>query len=637
MADGRDRAGSVNAPLGSTRLVASVACVAAAVLPPESGGPEPEAVATRVLGYLDHLPAPARSAATSGFVGMAALMRIQALGRDPRRLEPERRTRLLARVAAVSPDAGQAVEGLKAMILLAYGSGAFAEEIRARAQRNPPTGPDAELDVTPAAHWPDRTTADFVVVGSGAGGAMVARSLARAGAAVVVLEEGRRWGVEEFRTMDPLDRYAGLYRDGGATVALGRPPVVMPIGRAVGGTTVVNSGTCYRPPLDVQRRWRDDHLLPMADPEALAPYLDEVESTLSVAPVPLGVMGANGHTLLRGAKALGWRAGPLVRNAPGCDGCCQCALGCPHNAKAGVHRNALPQACEAGARIVSEARVRRILVESGRAVGVQAERADGSTLEVRAPRVVVAAGATETPALLWRSGLGDHPQLGHNLAIHPALAAAGRFEEPVVSWEGVLQSAAVEQWHASHRILIEATATPPGMGSLVLPGLGRPLVEAVAGADHLALLGAMIGDEPSGRVQWRSGQALVTYALHPRDARRLVVALSAMGRVLLAAGAREVICGIPGQAPARTTDELDEQLSGVDPRTLHLAAFHPTGTARAGGDAEASPVDARGRVRGVEGIWVGDASIVPSCPEVNPQVTIMALALAVADGILADS
>lgn len=617
----------------ATRLPAAVACVAAAVLPPEVGGPDPDLVATRVLGYLGHLPPPARSAASSGFVGVSVLLRLQALGRDPRTLAPEARTRLLARLAALGPDAAQAVEGLKAVILLAHGSGAFAAEIRARAQRNPPVGPDADLDVTPATDWPARSSADVVVVGSGAGGAMVARTLARTGAAVVVVEEGRRWGVEEFRTMDPLDRYAGLYRDGGATVALGRPPVVLPIGRAVGGTTVVNSGTCYRPPVDVQLRWRDQHHLPLADPDALGPYLDEVEATLAVAPVPLDVMGSNGRTLLRGAEALGWRAGPLVRNAPGCDGCCQCALGCPHNAKAGVHRNALPQACAAGARIVSEARVRRILVESGRAVGVEVQRADGTTLEVRAPRVVVAAGATETPGLLGRSGVGHHPELGRNLAIHPALAAAGRFDEPVVSWEGVLQSAAVEQWHASHRILIEATATPPGMGSLVLPGLGRPLVEAVAGADHLALLGAMIGDEPSGRVQWRSGQSLLTYSLHPRDARRLVVALSAMGRVLLAAGAREVICGLPGQGPARTTDELDDQLTAVDPRALHLAAFHPTGTARAGGDAQASPVDAEGRLRGVESLWVADASIVPSCPEVNPQVTIMALALAVADGV----
>ena len=114
-------------------------------------------------------------------------------------------------------------------------------------------------------------TADAVIVGSGAGGAMVARTLARAGMDVVVLEEGRRWTVEEFRTTHPIERYAGLYRGAGTTVALGRPTVVLPIGRAVGGTTVVNSGTCFRPPLAVQKRWRDEFGLGLADPDLLDP------------------------------------------------------------------------------------------------------------------------------------------------------------------------------------------------------------------------------------------------------------------------------------------------------------------------------------------------------------------------------
>lgn len=186
---------------------------------------------------------------------------------------------------------------------------------------------------------------------------------------VVVLEEGRRWTVEEFRTAHPIDRYAGLYRGAGATVALGRPAVVLPMGRAVGGTTVVNSGTCFRPPVAVQRRWRDEFGLSLADPDRLAGHLDEVERTLRVAPVPLEVMGRNGTLLLDAATSLGWRAAPIPRNAPGCEGCCQCAIGCPQNAKFGVHLNALPQACEAGARIISQAWVQRVLHEHGRALG----------------------------------------------------------------------------------------------------------------------------------------------------------------------------------------------------------------------------------------------------------------------------
>src|SRR5438067_9771 len=156
------------------------------------------------------------------------------------------------------------------------------------------------------------------------------------------------------------------------------------------------------------RRRRDEAGLALADPDRFGAYLHEVEATLAVAPVPDAVMGANGRLTLAGAAALGWRAGPLLRNAPGCGGCCQCSIGCPRNAKFGVHLNALPDACAAGARIVSEARVVRVLHEDGRATGVLARGRGGRTFELRAPRVLVAAGATETPPLLCRSGLGDH-------------------------------------------------------------------------------------------------------------------------------------------------------------------------------------------------------------------------------------
>ena len=363
-----------------------------------------------------------------------------------------------------------------------------------------------------------------MIVGSGAGGAMVARTLARAGLDVVVLEEGRRWTVEEFRTTHPIDRYAGLYRGAGATIALGRPSVVLPIGRAVGGTTVVNSGTCFRPPLAVQRRWRDEFGLGIADPDRLSGHLDDVERTLRVAPVPLDIMGRNGRLLLDAAASLGWRAAPIPRNAPGCEGCCQCAIGCPRNAKFGVHLNALPQACAAGARIISRARVERVLHRDGRARGVRARRPDGTALDVLADTVIVAAGATETPGLLRRSGIGGHPRLGRNLALHPATMLAGRFDDDVVAWRGVLQSAAVHEFHESDGVLIEATSTPPGMGSMVLPGYGAELLGWLDRAPQVATFGAMVADRGVGSVL--VGARRDAGALHHRPGRHRQAAWS---------------------------------------------------------------------------------------------------------------
>ncbi|TVT14685.1 FAD-binding protein, partial [Amycolatopsis rhizosphaerae] len=481
-------------------------------------------------------------------------------------------------------------------------------------------------------HWPARATADAVVIGSGAGGAMAARELARAGLSVVVVEEGTRYRVEDFRTREPLERFAGLYRDGGATVAWGRPPVLLPLGRAVGGTTVVNSGTCYRPPAPVLARWREEAGDRIVD--RIETAVPEVERTLLVAEQPLDVLGRNGLLALEGARRLGWRAGPLRRNAPGCAGSCQCAVGCPRNAKNGVHLNALPQACAAGARIVSELRVDRILVERGRAAGIAGRRGDGSAVEILAPLVVVAAGATETPPLLRRSGLGGHPWLGRNLALHPAISLAGRFAEPVDPGRGVLQSAGIEQWH-DEGILIEATAAPRGMGTFVLPGLGSRLRAELDGADHLATLGAMIADEPSGRVLG-GRSTLLRYRLAPADERKLRRALVVLGDVLFAAGATEVLTGIARHPRAKNPAQLRDIVARVPAAQLHVAAFHPTGTARLGTDPRTSPLDPRGRLRGVRGVYVADASVLPSCPTVNPQITIMAAALAISGGIVAD-
>ncbi|MFD0687148.1 GMC family oxidoreductase [Actinomadura fibrosa] len=567
------------------------------------------------------LPAPVRLGLRAGAGALDAYSRL-ATGRALDGLDPARRDALCAVLTARAP-AARLVEAMKIPLLLAAGT-----ELLPGPLPPGPARPDAALDCVPSAEWPACSTADAVVVGSGAGGAMAARTLARRGLAVVVLEEGRRFPVAEFRDRPPLDRFLELYRDGGSAVAFGRPPVLLPEGRAVGGTTVVNSGTCYRTPDRVLRRWAEAGV-PVDD---FAARLDEVEATLRVAPQPVAPLGRNGMLALSGAARLGWRAAPLRRNAPGCAGSGQCAAGCPHNAKNGVHLNALPQACAAGARIVTRARVERILVERGTATGVRARRPDGSAFEILAPRVVVAAGATQTPPLLRRSGLGGHPALGRGMAVHPATNLAGRFAEPVVAWTGVMQSVGIEELHADG-ILIEATASPPGMSSFPLPGTGRALRRELASADRLAVLGAMIADAPSGRVHGARHRPLLRYDLAPDDAGRLRRALVAMGRVLFAAGAEEVLTGLPRHPAARTAAELADAVAGTPAADLHLAGFHPTGTAKLGADAEAAPVAPDGRLRGVRGVHVADASVLPTCPEVNPQLTVMAMALRIAEGI----
>ncbi|MGE6737986.1 GMC family oxidoreductase N-terminal domain-containing protein, partial [Streptomyces sp. NPDC059900] len=577
----------------------SLTGMVAALLADDGSQRWPARVPQRLDDVLDSMPAAARA----GVRGAAAAVDAYALARTGRSL------------AALGPAERDAVMGtlgartalmplldlLKVPVLLAAGT----ERMLEQGARTPALAPpdDPPLDCTPAGQWPDRSTADAVVIGSGAGGAMAARTLARAGWRTVVIEEGEHHTTASFGSRAPLDRFSALYRDGGATVAAGRPPLLLPTGRAVGGTTIVNSGTCYRTPDQVIERWRS--AFGFAPAEGLGAHLDEAERTLRVATQPLDVLGNNGRLALAGAAELGWKAGALRRNAPGCKGSCQCVVGCPTGAKQSLQLSVLPDACAAGARIVTGARVRSVLVDADRpggprAAGVRVRRPDGSDLEILSPLVVVAAGALQSPQLLRRSGLGGHPRLGRNLSVHPATSVAGRFARPVTAWEGVLQSVGVEELHHDG-ILVEATATPPGMSSFVLPGVGRELRRELESAGHLATFGAMIADLPSGRVLGR-GRGLIRYDLHPRDAHRLMTAVGAMGRLLFAAGADEVLTGIPAAPRAGSLAELEALLSGVTARQLHLSAFHPTGTVAAGSDPRRAPADPEGRLRGVHGV-----------------------------------
>jgi choline dehydrogenase-like flavoprotein len=600
--------------------------VAAAILPPEAGGPDPERMASVARRMVSRMPAVSQAGLGAALVGIEAFS-LARTGHRLGRASPQQREELLKQVARLGGS--PALDAIKSIVMLAHGAETFAGEIRAVGSRHEPSRPDQPMTVIPAAEWPHASSCDAIVVGSGAGGAFAARALARAGLDTVIVEEGERWTVDRIRNSHPLDRFAGIYRDGGTTMALGNPPIALPLGRAVGGTTVINSGTCYQPPAAVAAAWHQRHGLALAEPELLGPRVADVEATIGVAPAPIEVLGRNGELALEGAAALDWQSAPLRRNAPGCRGACQCAIGCPNNAKGGVHLNALPQACEAGARIISGLYVKQVLTEGGRATGVLARRADGSEVRVSAPLVVVAAGAIPTPPLLRRSGLGAHPRLGRNLSIHPATGVTASFEEEVVPWSGVMQSVGIEELHERDGVLLEATGSPPGMGAISAPGYGTHLLRRLDRAANTATLGAMIADEPSGRV-FGSRAPLVSYKLAKPDERRLAIAIDAMARVMLAAGANEV--ELAGGVPAvRSEAELESAVQRLDVRRLRLAGFHPTGSAAAGSDPARHPVDPEGRLRGVKGVWVADGSILPSCPGVNPQISIMAIAMGVGE------
>ena len=466
--------------------------------------------------------------------------------------------------------------------------------------------------------------ADACVIGAGAGGAVAAAELAEGGMRVVVLEQGPRHDADRFSAR-PLEMLARLYRDGGQTTTLGTPPILLPLGRGLGGTTLVNSGTCFRTPSHVLARWRDEFGLDaLADEAALDPCFARVEEALSIQEVTPELAGRNAAVARRGAEALGWSHGFLRRNARGCVGSGVCAFGCPTSAKQHVGITYVPRAEAAGAQVIAGADVRHVLVERGQARGVEARLLDGGRLEVRAPTVVVAAGTIHTPLLLARSGLGrESGQLGQNLALHPATGAFALMDELVDMAKGVPQSFYVDEF-AAEGIMFEGVAGPPSYVAMSLPLSGRRHAAAMASYRNLAMFGLMVSDRSRGSVRALAGRPVIRYELVEEDLARFRTGLARMQELFHAAGAREVYLPLPhGVTPARAR-----------PRDLKLMAFHPLGTARADARPAHGVVDGDLQVHGVQGVYVADGSVVPSSLGVNPQLTIMALATRLAFGLL---
>ena len=560
-----------------------------------------------------------------------------------RRMSPDQRLRFLDELDNGRLAARRDLSvGLKALIQLTYFS--TPEVGAAIGYDGTPLVPvvnEKQSSRLPAVTHPDlqdgaRDEADVVIVGTGAGGAVAAYELAEAGLSVILVEEGKTYAREDFADRPLLDRLDSAYRDNGLTFTTGNVTISLPMGKAVGGTTVVNSGTCFRAPDWILYRWTRELGVRDSDPATMEPYFAQVEEILNVTPVPNEVLGNNGGVLRDGAQALGWKGGPIPRNIRGCHGSGQCAFGCPRDAKQSMQLSYLPMAVRRGARIYAGCRVEKIRHDGVRATGVEVRILDSrgvaqGTMEIRARAVVVAAGAVFTPLLLAQSGLGGiSRQLGRNLRIHPGAGALALFDRDLHAWKGTMQSYAVDEKLESDGIILEATMPPPGISysAGALPFAGEQLVRHVAQYPRMAAIGMMVSDHGSGRVFRRpDGRPLMYYNMGASETHRMAQAVLMAGELYFAAGATEFYPVVHGFPVVRSVEELRRlDPTRVKARDLKLSAYHPMGTARMGEDPRQAVVDSYGKSFACEGLYVCDASLLPSSTAVNPQLTIMATA-----------
>ena len=488
-----------------------------------------------------------------------------------------------------------------------------------------------------------KESTEVVVIGSGAGGPVVAKELAEKGHSVVMLEEGPNVHTEEF-TRDVFTAFRRYYRDSGATIGLGRPAVPFPIGRCLGGTTTVNSGTCFRTPDRILQKWMSEIGIEGIEPEKMRPYFERVEKIIDANPVTPEIMGKNGEIVLRGAKKLGYSCGPLTRNIRGCRGCGVCSLGCPSGGKRATFLNYIPMASHFGAKVFCDARVDRIVVKDGAAVGVEGVILDHEAkkprlkFSVSAKLVVLAAGAVYSPLLLLKNGLANSSgEVGKNLRLHPAIRVYALMDEEVNGWFGVPQATYVDQF-ADEGVLLEGIFVGPVLSAPALPFFGARHKELMFNFRRLASHGAMIHDETRGRVRkGLMGRPFITYQMIPEDVKKAVKAIAYTARIYFAAGAKKVFPTISWMPEMNSPAQVDELLArGARGSETEFMAFHPMGTCRMGVKRNDSVVDPYSESWDVKNLFVCDASIFPSCLGVNPMVSIMAFANRSADYIHAE-
>lgn len=474
--------------------------------------------------------------------------------------------------------------------------------------------------------------ADVCVIGSGAGGAVVAAELASRGKRVVILERGALCTEADFKGLE-LAGSSTLFLDRGIASTEDRA-VSLLAGSAVGGGTVVNWSTSLRLPASIREEWQ------RAGVDGLDPHYDAVEARLDVDTNESERNGPN-SALERGLRALSLGARTIPRNVRGCGDCGHCGYGCRLGAKQSTLRTYLVDACRDGAEILTGCEARRIEVSGGAVTGVLA-RVPGGELHVRAPVVALAGGALLSPAVLLRSGLGG-AHAGRHLALHPVAVVAGEYRDQVPAWQGVPQSVvseAFDELTPGYGFRIECPPALPGILAASLPWWGSDQHrDEMRRAARTAPFILIVRDREGGRVTVdRDGEAQIQYRVASDSAALLTRAMVEGVRIHAAAGSVRVgTLHTPplifnGQTDMRTV-EREIASRGVAPNRVTLFSAHQMATCRIGGDRASSVANPDGQVWDVRGLYVTDASAFPSSSGVNPMLSVMALARRTADRI----
>ena len=564
--------------------------------------------------------------------------------------QTERERTLLAMADSPDVQSRAAFQALRKGILLSYyclpyegeGRNPVDEALGYPGPLGPPPDPPPKTIKPLEVNEDTELECDVCVVGSGAGGGTAAGVLATAGLDVVVLEAGGYYSEEDFDGAE-LSGYARLYLNGGG-VATDNQSIGLLAGSCLGGGTLVNYTWCFRPPDFVRADWKERFGLgEWAGPD-FDRSLDAVWERLSISPES-SIPSERDHAMRRGLEQLGWHSEVMQRNCKGCreEICRLCHYGCQIGAKQSTANTWLQDAYDAGARILVETPVDRVLIEGGRARGVEAQTLAGHRITVRAKAVALAAGAIHTPAIMVRSGMSG--QVGKNLMLHPVLLTWGIFDEEVRPWEGTIGATFSDEFlnmGDGYGIKYEQAATPPSILAIFAPWRGsRESAELMQALRYTAGYGGLQRARDGGEVVvGADGLPTPRWELSDFDRDVMRRGLDGAARLLEAGGARRIYSSHAGWVsyePGRDggREKLLEAADryGWAAAQVTLGSFHLMGTARMGSAREDSVCNPDGETWDVGGLYVVDGAVLPTGLGVNPMVTIEAAAHRISRGL----
>lgn len=491
-----------------------------------------------------------------------------------------------------------------------------------------------------------RRSYDIVIIGSGAGGGTVAQELSplcRDGVSIAVLEKGPKLRDDEF-TGREVEMAKALYEDGGGFLTA-EQTMTLAFGSAYGGSTVVYTGTSLLPPERVLQRWNVPGLT-FADVEQRArKYMAENNVHL----LEESLLNENNRLFVEGCRRLRYRVQQFPVNLKGCRGSSLCNLGCPNQAKQGTNRVQLPRAERNGVEVVTRCEVQRI--ESKNIFARVSEKTEGnkgelSTWEagdyqIDAKVVVVCAGAVNSPALLLRSGFGRTlPRLGRGFTCHPAFIMVAEHSWPITNAVGHPKSFYLDQFAESDHFLLETCMYFPFVTAKAMVGFGEEHSRFMRAFPRLQMILVLACDEVDDHNRVTidgGGRPVVHYRFTPEVIHGLVQGAITSAKISFAAGAVRAHVPVSSSPTIESADResLDQIAENPDFKLgkLSISAAHLQGGCAMGSGPEDSVTDSYGRVHGVPWLHVADSSLFPNSLEINPYLTIMALADRVAETI----